>query len=186
MLQKLLNLGLVEIGSDDSRFEKIEAAGAALMKHLRGDPALIIPATLIAIDYDADEAEPVFNLVEEHVIQQWNTMRNTHVNRPRELLRSTIIHVLSLLAEENSEMAALIWHTVVSPLNQRSGEAGQRGGTRQGISARTRKAGRGRCGRLCTAARTNVKERYGEEERRQEERSGPQILHAPKTGLGCA
>ena len=29
MLQKLLNLGLVEIGSDDSRFEKIEAAADA-------------------------------------------------------------------------------------------------------------------------------------------------------------
>ena len=125
MLQKLLNLGLVEIGSNDSRFEKIEAAGAALMAHLRGDPALIIPAALIAIDYDADEEEPVFNLVEEHVIQQWNTMRNTHVNRPRELLRSTIIHVLSLLAEGNPKMAALIWHTVVSPLNHGQARLGK-------------------------------------------------------------
>ena len=128
MLQELLNLGLVEIGSDDSRFKKIEAAGAALTKHLRGDPTLIIPAALIAIDYDADETEPIFNLVEEHVIQQWNTMRNTHVNRPRELLRSTIIHVLSLLAERNPEMAALIWHTVVSPLNHGQARLGKEAG----------------------------------------------------------
>ena len=33
-LQELLNLGLVAIGSDDSRFAKMEAAGAALIKHL--------------------------------------------------------------------------------------------------------------------------------------------------------
>ena len=63
-LQELLKLGLVAIGSDDSRFATMEAAGAALVKHLLSNPALVIPATLIAIDCDADENDPILTLVE--------------------------------------------------------------------------------------------------------------------------
>jgi hypothetical protein len=92
MLQELLNLGLVDIGSDDSRFEKMQAAGAALVEKLKAEPSLLVPATLIAIDTDVDEDEPLFSLVEELVVAEWKTMRNTHVNRPRELLRSIIVN----------------------------------------------------------------------------------------------
>ena len=81
-LQELLNLGLVAIGSDDSRFAKMEAAGAALVKHLLSNPALVIPATLIAIDCDADENDPILTLVDEQLANEWKTIRNAHVNRP--------------------------------------------------------------------------------------------------------
>ena len=57
-LQELLNLGLVDIGSDDSRLTKMEATGTVLVKHLLGNPALVIPATLIAIDREADADRP--------------------------------------------------------------------------------------------------------------------------------
>ena len=59
-LQELLNLGLVNIGSDDSRLAKMEAAGQALVQHLLSNPTLVIPATLIAIDRDTDEDDPIF------------------------------------------------------------------------------------------------------------------------------
>src|SRR5207244_1298178 len=90
-LQELLNLGLVDIGADDSRFAKMEAAGTALVERLKSEPSLVIPAALIAVDHDADENDPTFVLVEDLVIDNWKTMRNTHQNRPRELLRSIII-----------------------------------------------------------------------------------------------
>lgn len=86
-LQELLNLGLVDIGSDDSRFEKMRAAASAFVTRLNEDPGLLIPSTLIAIDNEVDENDPLFALVEELVILEWPTLRNTHVNRPRELLR---------------------------------------------------------------------------------------------------
>jgi hypothetical protein len=62
MLQELLNLGLVDIGSDDSLFEKMKAAGAALVEKLTTGPSLLVPAPLIAIDSDGDENEPFFSL----------------------------------------------------------------------------------------------------------------------------
>ena len=70
-LQELLNLGLVDIGSDDSRFEKIQSAAIAFAARLKEDPDLLIPATLIAIDNETDENDPLFGLVEELVIVEW-------------------------------------------------------------------------------------------------------------------
>ena len=61
-LLELLNLGLMDIGSDDSRFNKMEEASSDLIGILEEKPALIIPATLIAIDSDVDEKEPFFDI----------------------------------------------------------------------------------------------------------------------------
>ena len=123
-LQDLLNLGLVDIGSDDSRFVKLQATATALIDHLHTNPPLLIPATLLAIDRDADEDDPIFALVEEQLIAEWKTMRNTHVNRPRELLRSIIIHALSALGADNSTIAAIISHTAASPINHGQANVG--------------------------------------------------------------
>ena len=124
-LQELLNLGLVNIGSDDSRFAKMEATGAVLVKHLLSNPWLVIPATLIAIDRDADEDDPILTLVDELLVNEWKTIRNTHVNKPRELLRSIIIHALSVLGTSNPIMAALIWQTAFSPTNHDQARLGK-------------------------------------------------------------
>ena len=126
-LQELLNLGLVDIGPDDSRFTKIEATGTVLVEHLRSNPALVIPATLIAIDRDADEDDPILTLVDEQLVKKWKTIRNTHVNKPRELLRSIIIQALSVLGTDNPKMAALIWHTAFSLINHGQVRLGKEG-----------------------------------------------------------
>ena len=127
ILQELLNLGLVDIGSDDSRLTKMDATGTVLVKHLEGNPALVIPATLIAIDRDADADDPILTLVDGQLVKEWKTVRNTHVNRPRELLRSIIIQALSDLGTGNPRMAALIWHTAFSPINHGQARLGKEG-----------------------------------------------------------
>ncbi len=94
MLQELLNLGLVEIGADDSRFQKMQNAANALSRHFVEKPELLVTATLIALDDDSDEGDPFFELVEKLVIVEWVTLRNTHVNRPRQLLRSITVDAI--------------------------------------------------------------------------------------------
>lgn len=112
-LQELLNLGLVDIGSEDSRFEKVQSIATELAAKLKAEPDLLIPATLIAIDNEADEDIPLFILVEKLLIVEWQTLRNTHVNRPRELLRSIIIDALMTSTEENPEVAAVVYNTAI-------------------------------------------------------------------------
>ena len=124
-LQEFLNLGLVDIGSDDSRLAKMENAASALVKHLSSNPELVIPATLIAIDRDADEDEPILTLVDTQLVHEWKTIRNTHTNSPRELLRSIIIQALSILGTDKPEMAGLIWQTAFSPINHNQARLGK-------------------------------------------------------------
>ena len=126
-LQELLNLGLVDIGSDDSRLAKLEATAELIVEHLLTNPALVIPATLVAIDRDIDEDDPLLTLVDERLTNEWKTIRNTHVNRPRELLRSIIIHALSLLGDRTPTMAALIWQTAFSPIHHKQARFGKEG-----------------------------------------------------------
>ena len=124
-LQELLNLGLVAIGSDDSRLTKLEACGMVLVEHLRANPDLVAPATLIALDRDIEGDEPVLALVDQKLVNVWKTIRNTHLNTPRELLRSIIIYALSVLGADRPEMAALIWQTAFGPLNHNQARLGK-------------------------------------------------------------
>lgn len=126
-LQELLNFGLVEIGSDDSRFEKMQSASLALTTKFKEEPELLIPATLISLDEGVDEDDPMFSLVEDLVIAEWKTLRNTHVNRPRELLRSIIIDALSNVTDGNPLIAGTVWNTAVSPLRQQQVHLGKAG-----------------------------------------------------------
>ena len=115
-LQELLSLGLVPIGSDDSVFGKIEAASAALVEKLKENRSLLIPATLIALDHDIHEDAPPLPLVEKLLIEEWRTLRNTHVNRPRELLRSITIDALAeaiKVASGHTPIAVALW---ISPV----------------------------------------------------------------------
>jgi hypothetical protein len=125
ILQELLNLGLVDIGSDDSRFDKMQLASSALSDRFKDDPSLLIQATLISIDEDIDEDDPMFALVEELVLVEWKTLRNTHVNRPRELLRSIIIDALTATVNRDNESAGIVWNSAVSALRHRQVRLGK-------------------------------------------------------------
>lgn len=128
MLQELLNLGLVDIGSDDSRLEKMQAAASALTKRFGEEPRLLVPATLIALDEDVDENDPFFILVEELVTAEWKTLRNTHANRPRQLLRSITIDALAAASAESAEVSSIIWNTATSPVRHQQMRLGKAAG----------------------------------------------------------
>ena len=125
ILQELLNLGLVDIGADDSRFEKMQAASESLSARLGEEPALLIPSTLVALDHDVDENDPVFDVVEELVLAQWKTMRNTHANRPRELLRSVLLDALSRYIDGKPQAAGVVSYTAAGPVRHGQAKLGK-------------------------------------------------------------
>lgn len=127
LLQELLNAGVVDIGSDDSRFEKMQSAASVLAARFEQEPQLLVPATLISLDNSVDENDPIFVLVEELVIAEWKTLRNTHVNRPRELLRSIIIDALSTATHGKAEAAGVVWNAAASPLRHGQVRLGKTG-----------------------------------------------------------
>ena len=84
----------------------------------------MVPAAIIAIDHDVHEDASLFSLVEALAIVEWNTLRNVHVNRPRELLRSIIVDALSDTTTANAEAAGVVWNTVSSRLRHRQTRLG--------------------------------------------------------------
>ena len=134
-LQELLNLGLVEIGSDDSRFEKMQSASAALTAKFKEEPSVLVPATLVALDETTDENDPLFDLVEDMVASEWKTLRNTHVNRPRALLRSIIIDAIANSVVD-PQTAAIVWNTAVSPMRHQQVRLGKASSVLEGILRR--------------------------------------------------
>lgn len=124
-LQQLLNLGLVDVGADDSRFEKLQASAVALAAKIQETPELLIPSTLLSLDDAIDEGDPMFALIEQLVTAEWKTLRNSHVNRPRELLRAVAIDSISSTIEGAPENAAIVWNTAASLLRHKQCRIGR-------------------------------------------------------------
>ena len=103
----------------------METAANSVAQQLRSDPQLAIPATLIAIDCEADESDPILTLADANLVHEWKTIRNTHLNTPRQLLRSIITQSLATLGDEKPEMAAVIWNTAFSPLKHNQARLGK-------------------------------------------------------------
>lgn len=127
-LQELLNIGLVDVGSDDARFEKLQLAVSDLEKLFTEEPQLLVTATLIAIDEDVPEDDPLLVRTEDLLIKHWHTMRNTHVNRPRQLLRAILVEALERRIHTSPEAAGVIWYTAVSPVKHGQTRAGKGAG----------------------------------------------------------
>ena len=125
MLQELLNLGLVDIGPDDSRFQKMQNAANALCEHFIEVPELLVTATLIALDEDSSEDEPFFDLVEKLVIAEWVTLRNTQVNRPRQLLRSITLDAIASTISSHPGWSGLVWNIAMPRIQQKQTRLGK-------------------------------------------------------------
>lgn len=125
LLQELLDLGLVDIGGEDTRFAKVQSAASAFAARLKEEPALLIPSTLVALDNEVNEDDQIFTIVENLVKAEWKTLRNTHVNRPRELLRSIIIEALASAISVGPETAGVVWNTAVGPLTHGQARLGK-------------------------------------------------------------
>lgn len=125
MLQELLNLGLVDIGADDSRFQKMQNAANALSRHFVEKPELLVTATLIALDDDTSEGEPFFDLVEKLVIVEWVTLRNTHVNRPRQLLRSITLDAIASTISNHPAWSGLVWNIAMPRIQHKQTRLGK-------------------------------------------------------------
>ena len=159
-LQKLLNIGLVPIGPDDSLFEKVASTSRALAAEMKTDPNVLIPATIIAIDDDVEEDAKLFSMVEEILTKEWNTLRNTHVNRPCALLRSIIVDALSEVADSSPEAAGIVWNTATSRLRHGHVSLGRTGDVVTGIlmraSEKSEAEAAGRAGLVATSNRPTI------------------------------
>lgn len=109
--QKFLETGLFDIGDQDERLEHLEKSISDLQKILEKDLSKIPKYTLVALDPNISDKEPVLKEVEDVVTEYWKTLRIKHKEMPRQILRGVILNALYELGKSDVKIARIIYLT---------------------------------------------------------------------------
>lgn len=116
LLKDLLEIGLIDIGYDDSLFTKIEESVEDLANIFLQNPQHIIQATITSLDSKAPASEPVFVIAKNVISEKWPTFSNKFRDDPRTILRLVIFCALHRASIKNNQIKAIVWLTAVNQL----------------------------------------------------------------------
>jgi hypothetical protein len=94
ILQGFLNKGLIDVGGDDTKLEKLSQAANDLASALKKNPSKALSYSLIAFDPDAPEDDPVVQEALAALQNRWTTYRNTFAATPVAVIRALLLDAL--------------------------------------------------------------------------------------------
>lgn len=103
-LQGFLNNGLIDVGGDDTKLEKLSQAAKDLAGALKKNPSKALAYSLIAFDPDAPEDDPVVQEALAALQNRWATYRNTFAATPIAVIRAILLDALVNAAEEDDRV----------------------------------------------------------------------------------
>lgn len=103
-LQGFLNKGLIDVGGDDTKLQKISQTAKDLAATLRKNPSKALNYSLVAFDPDAPEDDPVVQEALEALQKRWATYRNTFAATPIAVIRAILLDALVDAAEEDDRV----------------------------------------------------------------------------------
>lgn len=111
VLQKFLNQQFIKT-ADGANIESLKKAVTSLTNNLAKNKKLVIPYTLVALDPQIPETDPVVTAVENIIIKNWSTFKNntSTEDKATTYVRVVILQALSELAKDE-QMGAIIWLT---------------------------------------------------------------------------
>jgi hypothetical protein len=110
-LQSTLKSGLFDIGDSDERLKWLQQSVAALVKYLQKNYSLLPRYSLVALDPNISDKEPILNDVEEIVTKYWTALRGKYPDMPRNIHRGVILNSLMQLGSEDPIAARIIYLT---------------------------------------------------------------------------
>lgn len=110
-LQSTLKSGLFDIGDSDDRLKWLEKSIADLVKFLKKNYPLLPKYSLVALDPNISDSEPVLTDVEEIVTKYWKALRGKYPEMPRNIHRGVILNALLQLGNEDTIAARIIYLT---------------------------------------------------------------------------
>ncbi len=109
LLQQFLDAGLFNFGDDDARLKDFLAAAGDLGKEFAKNPESVIPATLVALDADVPDADPMLERAEAAVKKHWNSFRNKFPERQKGFLRPLLLDSVAKAAATDPGIASIVW-----------------------------------------------------------------------------
>jgi hypothetical protein len=101
ILIQFLSAGLIDVGGDDTKLEKLQSTSADLAAVLKKTPSKSSSFALIAFDPTPPENDPVIKEAEAALQKRWATYVNTFASRPITVIRAVLLDAISKAAIEN-------------------------------------------------------------------------------------
>lgn len=113
-LQSLLKIGLFDIGDSDERLKWLQQSIADLQKKLEEDYSLLPKHTLVALDPNISDTEPILHETELIITTYWKALRGKYPEMPRNILRGVILNSLNNVGVADIIAARIIYLTALN------------------------------------------------------------------------
>lgn len=113
-LQSLLKAQLFDIGDSDERLKWLQQSIADLQKKLEEDYSLLPKHTLVALDPNISDTEPILIETELIVTAYWKALRGKYPEMPRNILRGVILNSLNNIGVSDPIAARIIYLTALN------------------------------------------------------------------------
>ncbi len=110
-LQSTLRSGLFDIGDSDDRLKWLQQSVTALVRYLKKNYSLLPKYSLVALDPNISDKEPILNDVEQIITKYWKALRGKYPDMPRNIHRGVILNALMKLGSEDPVAARIIYLT---------------------------------------------------------------------------
>jgi hypothetical protein len=113
-LQQFLKTGLLDIGDSDDRLKWLQESITELKKNFDGDYGLLPKFTLVALDPNIPDTEPVMIQTEEIITHHWKALRGKYTDMPINIIRAVILNALNSVGEADPYAARIIYLTAIN------------------------------------------------------------------------
>lgn len=113
-LQDFLKTGLLDIGDSDERLKWLQESIADLKKKFEDDNSLLHKFTLVSLDPNISDSEPVMIETEKIITDHWKALRGKYTDMPRNIIRGVILNALNSVGTADPYAARIIYLTALN------------------------------------------------------------------------
>jgi len=104
IILRFLRAGLIDVGGDDAKLERLRETAADLAAALKKTPSKAVLFALIAFDPEAPAEDPVIKEAVDALQKRWATYVNTFSGTPVLVLRAVLLDALVQAVSENDKI----------------------------------------------------------------------------------
>ena len=108
ILLRFLQNGLINVGGDDAKLEKLQDTANILSAVLQENPAKTTAFALTAFDPDITAEQPVVKEITAALAEQWPTYVNTFAGTPTTVIRAILLAALARAAYKDNHIAVAL------------------------------------------------------------------------------
>ena len=113
-LQDFLKTGLFDIGDSDERLKWLQESISDLKKKFEADYSLLHKFSLVALDPNISDSEPVMIETEKIITDHWKALRGKYAEMPRNIIRGVILNALYSVGIADPFAARIIYLTALN------------------------------------------------------------------------